>query len=646
MIAEIVAQVQVYLTVSAVASTTNTSTDGSATVVATGGAAPYTYQWNDSSNSPTATINNIPAGTYSVTVTDANGCSELTSVTVAASCTLSANIRSNANGALTYAWSNGSTGQTITNLNRGLYSVTATDALGCTASTSGFVDSDCPCSDPEIISTVVIEATGLEAEDGAITLEINGGNENFNFQWSNGHPDIYTVTISDNRSSECNLIRDILVGNSTTNVGPISVTSVTNSECGQNNGSAQLFPTGLDYNWSDGGTGFSRTNLAPGTYMVTATFESLFPGQSDVQTIVIASEGGLEANAVINQQPDCGANNGSATIQASGGSGNYTFDWGSFMGATRTDLIGGIYTVTVTDQIFECVEVLTFILPNKSDASISIASTTPVTCPRGSDGTIQFDITTPPNVATPITTTIKDGEGNTFPATALPAGDYCLEVTDATGCIIGGECFEITEPDELFLEISRIPVTCSTGGLIIAKASGGNDDFSFDWTDLAGTNNGPARSNLQPGIYAVLATDQKGCSVFSNNIPLAEPQEPTATLTSTSPATLLSSDGTITVVIEGGLEPFRYIWSDGNGNIPDNTDLLPGPYSVTVVDANGCVNILEAELEADCTFDINSNNNLVGCTGNDGSIDLDITGGTGTISYSWSNGATTPSINN
>ena len=657
------------ITASASASMTNNSTDGSATVSVSGGQSPYTYQWNN--NGTTATINNVPAGTYTVTVTDANGCSEVTSVTVGATCLLQATIAvgnvscaggngqltaniSNANGALSYAWSNGNTGQTITDLKRGLYSVTATDALGCTISGSSFVDSDCNCVDPTIISTVLIEATGIEEEDGVITLIVNGGNENFNFQWSNSqsgasiaglNPGIYTVTISDKSDSECALVRDILVGNSTTKVGPIEITALTNSECGQNNGSAQLFPTGLDYSWSDGGTGFSRTNLAPGTYTVTATFESLFPGESDIKIVVITSEGGLEANALINQQPDCGANNGSATIQATGGSGNYTFDWGSSIGATRTDLIGGTYTVTVTDELYNCVEVLTFLLPNKSDAVISITSTTAVTCPRGSNGSVRFDVTTPPNVATPITTTIKDGNGNTFSATALPAGDYCLEVADATGCLIGGDCFEIIEPDEIFLEISRVPATCSKGGLIIAKASGGNDNFTFDWTDIDGTDDGPTRGNLEPGTYAVLATDSKGCIAYVTDIPIAEPKEPTATLSSASPATLLSNDGTVTVVTEGGLEPFRYLWSNGQGNVPDNPNLGPGTYSVTVVDANGCVNILEAELEADCTFDIQSNNNIVGCSGNDGGIDLNITGGTGTISYNWSNGATTASIN-
>ncbi len=658
------------LTSSSTNAMTNTSADGSATVSASGGRSPYTYQWNN--NGTTATINNIPAGTYTVTVTDANGCAEVTSVTVGTTCLLQATLArtnvscaggngqltaniSNANGALTYAWSNGNTGQTITNLKRGLYSVTATDAAGCTISTSAFVDSDCNCIEPEIISTVLIEATGLEEEDGVITLSLNGGNDKFNFQWSNGqngasisglNPGTYTVTISDKGDSECLLIRDILVGNSTTKVGPIEITALTNSECGQNNGSAQLFPTGLDFSWSDGGTGFSRTNLAPGTYTVTATFESLFPGESDVMTIVINSEGGLEANALINQQPDCGANNGSATIQASGGSGNYTFDWGSSFGATRTDLIGGTYSVTVTDQLYNCVEVLTFLLPNKSDVLVSVANTTPVTCPRGSNGSVQFDITTPPSVATPITTTIKDGEGNTYTANALPAGDYCLEVADATGCLVGGTCFEIIEPEEIFLEISRIPATCSKGGLIIAKASGGNDNFTFDWTDLDGTDNGPTRGNLQPGIYAVLATDSKGCAVFVDNIPIAEPKEPAVSLSSTSPATLLSNDGTIEVVTEGGLEPFRYLWSNGQGNQATNPNLSPGTYSVTVIDANGCVNILEAELEADCTFDINQTNNIVGCAGNDGGIDLSITGGTGAISYSWSNGATTASISN
>jgi len=80
------------LSASATPSMSNTSADGSATVNASGGQSPYTYQWNNSGNGTTATINNLPAGTYSVTVTDANGCTEVTSATVGATCFLQATI--------------------------------------------------------------------------------------------------------------------------------------------------------------------------------------------------------------------------------------------------------------------------------------------------------------------------------------------------------------------------------------------------------------------------------------------------------------------------------------------------------------------------------------------------------------------------
>ncbi len=648
--------------------TTETSGDGSITISVAGGTPPYSYSW--STGATTATINNLTIGTYQVTITDGNGCQKVESIVVAANCVLEGSIAAtpvscegndgaltfnvtNATGAITYRWSNGMTGATISGLSLGFYSVTATDALGCTISGGASVDDACICIEPEINTIVVMEATGIEETDGYIELTMKAGNERYNYQWSHGastsladelSPGLYSVTITDKNEPLCSLETNVMVGNSTIKIGPVEVTAITGSECGQNNGSAELFPTGLNYQWSDGGTGSSRVNLAPGTYMVTATFDQL-PGEQDIVEVVIETIGGLDASATINQQPECGNNNGSATINATKGSGNYTYSWGP--SNTRTDLTSGTYSVTITDRLYGCEDIVTFVIKdNAPGVSIETISINPVTCKGEANGSAQFNILTTNEVVQPVTQRITDGLGNTYSPSTLAAGQYCLEVLDGNNCLVGGTCFEITQPDLLYVEISRIPATCSTNGIIIVKADGANGDYNFNWTDVPGSDNTPGRSDLAPGIYAISVNDGKGCGTFIDNIRIAEPKMPTVNLEPTQPATLTSNDGSISVVTEGGLPPFRYFWSTGEEGTPTIENLGPGDYAVTVVDDNGCVEELEIPLIARCDIAINSSVINTSCAGGDGSISLNITGGTGTINYQWSNGSTTASINN
>jgi len=199
-----------------------------------------------------------------------------------------------------------------------------------------------------------------------------------------------------------------------------------------------------------------------------------------------------------------------------------------------------------------------------------------------------------------------------------------------------------------YVEVSRTPAICSRMGTVIVKASGGNDDYRFDWTDIPGMDDTPTRSNLAPGVYALEAMDGKGCSAFVESIIIGEIREPSVSLESIQPATLSSNDGSVTAIVTGGAPPYRYLWSNG---APDDaatiTDLGPGNYTVTVVDANGCFEELEIDLEAICTFDVESvSSNNTTCAGNDGNLEIVFIGGTGTISYNWSTGATGPGIAN
>jgi SprB repeat/Secretion system C-terminal sorting domain len=183
--------------------TTNTNIDcfgqasGSASVNVVGGTAPLTYAWSNGATSQT--VNNLPSGSYTVTVTDANGCTDQMSVTItqpqssllttatqvnvlcygnpSGSIDLSVN---GGTGAYMYSWSNGSTTQDISNLAGGSYTVTVTDVLGCTASTSITI------TEPTALSLTTTSTDEMMGMDGTATVTVTGGTPNYMYYWMPG----------------------------------------------------------------------------------------------------------------------------------------------------------------------------------------------------------------------------------------------------------------------------------------------------------------------------------------------------------------------------------------------------------------------------------------------------------------------------
>ena len=152
------------------------------------------------------------------------------------------------------------------------------------------------------------------------------------------------MTITAKADSQCRTVETINVGN--TNIGPVIIIQNEPEICNVKKGTALLVPGGLDFKWSDGGTGSFRDDLAAGTYLVTVTI----PGDAvcmDIITVNIEQESGLTLTQQINQFPECGKSNGSVTINVAGGSGDYDYSWGA---ATLNNLPGGTYEVEVKDK--------------------------------------------------------------------------------------------------------------------------------------------------------------------------------------------------------------------------------------------------------------------------------------------------------
>ncbi|HEU4717249.1 MAG TPA: SprB repeat-containing protein, partial [Bacteroidia bacterium] len=271
----------------------NAGSDGTATVSPSGGTGPYTYSWSPSGGTgPTAS--GLSAGLYVCTITDANGCTFQQGVIITQPAPMALNVIgtnvqcngmnngsavaavSGGSPGYSYSWSPaGGTGDTATALSPGNYSVTITDANGCSA--GGSVAITEPPVLTDMITTVPVGCFGM----GSATASPSGGSGSYTFQWQTGGTSAteanltvgtYTVLITD--ANGCFLVDTANI----TSVGAITVQpSYTNISCfGNNNGTATVNSSGgnppYSYSWSpSGGNNATATNLTPGTYTCTIT---------------------------------------------------------------------------------------------------------------------------------------------------------------------------------------------------------------------------------------------------------------------------------------------------------------------------------------------------------------------------------------
>ncbi len=330
----------------------------------------------------------------------------------------------------TYLWSNGATSSSISNVSQGYYSLSVTDAQGCTASADTQV-----VQQPAIqVHTVVTPATCL-LSNGAITAFASGGVSPYTYLYSNGSntqtqtnipSDSYSVTATD--ANGCTGVDNPYVFATT----PITVNyNSTPSLCTASTGTATLSISGgtapYTVTWSTypAQTGTSLHSLPPGTYnfhVVDAT------GCTQDGTVVISPIHVMSAFfSVTNAQ--CTHANGSVTPFVSGGAAPYTYSWSN--GATTAILsnaVAGPYSVGITDsagcQISKYIEV------GITSPVITNISSTPASCIFTTDGVINAAAT---GGTAPYTYHWNNGQtGPTI--NNLLTGPYYVSVTDAAGC--------------------------------------------------------------------------------------------------------------------------------------------------------------------------------------------------------------------
>ncbi|MEZ4920232.1 MAG: HYR domain-containing protein [Saprospiraceae bacterium] len=651
---------------------------GSATATATDGTAPYIYYWSNGDSGPVA--DELAAGTYTVTVYDANNCTTTESVTitepasaisVAVAVDAQPSCGSN-NGELTatvsngtanfdYNWSNGdetlnsaSTTNTVTGLTGGTYFVTVTDADGCTAVAQGNLEST---DGPTATITAQTDVTCFGGTDGEATVTVTDGASPFDYSWSGGTPGTqntlnslsstntqdgfaagtYVVTVTDDNG--CTSIASVNIQQPPRFSAAIIAT--TDVSCfGGSDGTATALglggTPGYTYLWSNGDATAQATGLSAGTtYTVTVTDNNLC-------TITTTATVGQPASAVdvaatVTNHVLCfGEMTGSINATGSGGTAPYAYSWSNGKtDQTNMPLLAGTYTVTITDAN-GCTDTdMATVNEPASAVSVSISSSMGPNCAGGGDGTA----TATGSGGTGSITYEWSTGATTAMITGLSAGNYTVTATDGNGCTAVASVL-LTQPSDLDVEITGIThVTCNggTNGALTATPTGGQGAVSYAWS-----NGGVSSiiSNLSAGIYTVTVSQPGGCSAIAT----AEVLQPTllvAELISQSNETCDgNADGSITVNATGGTTGYMYSWNDGQ-TTATAINLTASTYSVTISDANSCTaTILGVVISSDGTLDLEDPANLVVCP--DGSVaDILLTTlpADPATTYSWTGGS-------
>jgi hypothetical protein len=314
---------------------------GTATATANGGFPSYSYIW--SNGGTTQTLPTVPAGTYSVTITDSLGCQGVATATVGSASAIVSTVtptdvlcNGDSTGAInlvasggtpnyTYLWNNGDTAQNLGNLFAGNYTVTITDDNACTHIDSGLVDEPSPL----VLTPQITPPSCNGLTDGSILMVPSGGTPGYFYTWNTGAntqgisgigAGSYTVFVSD--SVGCSDGSIIQVTEPSAIVITSSTTSVTCN--GSDDGSIDLTASGgspgYTYLWSDGSTTEDLSGIPGGTYMVTVTDLN---GCSSIDTVVVNEPTAITHSATI--LDDTGPGNGSIDLTPSGGVAPYTF---------------------------------------------------------------------------------------------------------------------------------------------------------------------------------------------------------------------------------------------------------------------------------------------------------------------------------
>ena len=559
----------------------------------------------------------------------------------------------------TFQWNFGDPGSGANNTILGAGTLTPTHTFSAPGTyTVTFTVKGGPCNPPGTVTqtvkiigvTTTTTPAGCTGGGGSAIAVVGGNASPYTYAWNTAPAQshdtatglaagTYTVTVT--TANACSATASAVITAST----PLThVITTTPSLCTSSNGTAKVVESGgtpgYTYVWSGGlGTADSIKNVAAGTYTLTVTDSH---GCQDIVTVTIANGGGVSATLGSQTNVTChGENNGSITINASGGTMPYTYHWTTTLSNnnnTETGLAPGSYVVTVTDANgCQATVPVTITQP----AAFSPTVTTTSTLCGASTGTAQVVETGgTPNY----TYQWSNGLGTTNSIANQPAGSYTLTITDSKGCL-DTVPVSITNSGGVTATLGPVTnVTCPGGanGSITVNASNGTTPYTYHWTSTI-TNTNSTQAGFAAGTYTITVTDASGC-IATVSATVTQPQ-PFANTSTTNPTTCGNNNGSAQVIETGGTPAYTYQWSGGLGTADSIMNVAPGTYTLTITDAALCTATAQVTVAA-TPVPTAALGNVVNdsCFGySDGVITINASSGVQPYTYNW--GATTTTTN-
>jgi outer membrane protein OmpA-like peptidoglycan-associated protein len=638
---------------------------GAIPLLVSGGATPYAFKWSNGATEQN--LNNVAAGTYTVVITDNNGCSQTLSTTITQPvklvssivATKDVNCFGGENGSINisvvggthpykYNWSNGATTQDLADIKAGTYSLTITDANGCTDAANSVTIKEPTQLTAQIAKTTDIIQYGLS--NGAIDVNVSGGVVPYKYSWSNGAvtQDIvgvpggnYSMKVTDANGCEKSI-------NGIINQPPpllVKLASVQDIKCADDkNGAINIDVNGgvspYSYKWSNGDSTKNLSNAPAGDYLVTVMDAN---GHKQILNAKIAQP--TPINAQLNQAKSLlcnGDNSGAIQVTTTGGQQPYKYAWAS--GQTTEDLAqvpAGDYLLTVTDAL-GCKQTLKSTLTQPEPFVVKVADVKNVLCKSDKKGEVHIDVN---GGVAPYRYSWSNGD-KTKDITAVPAGSYSVRVTDANGCVQTVNA-SVTEPSDLSATLGNVVNNnCfgETKGSIQAVVSGGTQPYAFAWSNGESTKD---ISNLGIGDYSLNVTDANGCTKSIKSSILGAPLLESKAREVVNVKCFGDKTGAIATDVTGGTLPYSYSWSNGESK-PNVVAVPAGDYQLTIKDAKGCTSTVNSKISQPAKLVVASDTIYnVKCAGESkGFVDISTTGGIQPYNYLWSNGAKTEDLLN
>ena len=592
--------------------------DGNIDLTAGGGTAPYDYLWSNGASSED--LNSLSEGSYSVTITDNNGCELSDSLIITQPTEITqqngfydvgcfgestGNISYNINGGTppySYLWNNGKTTNTINNLSAGTYSVISSDDNGCLIKDTVIISQP---SAPISITGNTTEVSCINGQNGSIDILVEGGTLPYNYNWFDGNSVIinnssnqltnlsvgpYNINLVD--SNNCTFDTVFYVNEP---LSPLGVSLISNNvNCfGDATGTINSNVFGgtppYSYDWNNSSSTPNISLLVAGNYSLTVYDDN----NCSISDSLLITEPSLPITAISSSNDiNCqGGADGYANIIPYGGTPGYTFLWSNGMQNEEIkELSTGLYTVIVTD--FNGCTFNDTIIINEPNSYVQFDSIIidSVDCFGYSDGSISIRAS---QGTSPYTVYFGDSifnlynSANDYNVSNLAAGNVHINIIDNNGCDLD-TIVTILQPDTLLYDFTILDVDCygNSTGEIELDMSGGTPSYKYFWSNGLTTKN---INSLLANNYTVVVKDDNDCMIEANTI-VYQPNPIEIQMYISEVSCRDDDDGFIELRAIGGVPEYEYLWSN-QSNTNNIYDLLPGEYTITIEDNNSCIKV-------------------------------------------------------